>query len=74
MSRLALLKFILEKQFDLLQLRWKRQYRRLIVILKLAILVASKDAVLRIDLRRRIRTLDLYDLRCELQILLLLRR
>ena len=74
MSRLALLKFILEKQFDLLQLRWKRQYRRLIVILKLAILVASKDAVLCIDLRRRIRTLDLYDLRCELQILLLLRR
>ena len=74
MSRLALFKFILEKQFDLLQLRWKRQYRRLIVILKLAILVASKDAVLRIDLRRRIRTLDLYDLRCELQILLLLRR
>lgn len=52
MSRLALLKFILEKQFDLLQLRWKRQYRRLIIILKLAILVASKDAVLRIDLRR----------------------
>ena len=74
MSRLALLKFILEKQFDLLQLRWKRQYRRLIIILKLAILVASKDAVLRIDLRRRIRTLNLYDLRCELQILLLLRR
>ena len=74
MSRLALFKLILEKQFDLLQLRWKRQYRRLIVILKLAILIASKDAVLRIDLRRRIRTLDLYDLRCELQILLLLRR
>ena len=74
MSRLALFKLILEKQFDLLQLRWKRQYRRLIVILKLAILIASKDAVLRIDLRRRIRTLDLYDLRCELQIMLLLRR
>ena len=75
MSGLALLKLIHEKHFDLLQLRWKRQDRRLIIIFMLAILVALKYTVLSvyIDLRRRVRLLNLYGLRHKLQILLLLR-
>ena len=74
MSGLALFKLILEKHFDLLQLKWKRQYRRLIIIFKLAILVASKHTILSVDLRRRIRAHNLYHLRCKLEILLMLRR